>query len=55
LSELSQLVDADLNLIKMDMGGVGREEYLEMVELLGSDVLPQLDGSAAEPVRAVNA
>jgi alkanesulfonate monooxygenase SsuD/methylene tetrahydromethanopterin reductase-like flavin-dependent oxidoreductase (luciferase family) len=54
LSELSQLVGADLNLIKMDMGGVGREEYLEMVEILGADVLPQLDGFAAEPVRAVN-
>jgi alkanesulfonate monooxygenase SsuD/methylene tetrahydromethanopterin reductase-like flavin-dependent oxidoreductase (luciferase family) len=54
LSELSQLVGADLNLIKMDMGGVGREEYLEMVEILGADVLPQLDGFAAEPVRAVS-
>lgn len=54
LSELSQLVGADLNLIKMDMGGVGREEYLEMVEILGADVLPQLDGTAVEPARAVN-
>lgn len=54
LSELSQLVGADLNLIKMDMGGVGREEYLEMVEMLGADVLPQLDGFVSEPARAVN-
>jgi len=45
LMELSQLVGADLNLIKMDMGGVGREEYLEMVELLGSEVMPQLDAA----------
>lgn len=43
LMELSALVGADLNLIKMDMGGVGREEYVEMVELLGSDVIPQLN------------
>ena len=45
LNELSQLVGADLNLIKMDMGGVGPEEYLEMVERLGADVLPQLGES----------
>ncbi|WP_454648710.1 LLM class flavin-dependent oxidoreductase [Bradyrhizobium liaoningense] len=49
LSELSRLVDADLNLIKMDMGGVGREEYLEMVERLGTEVIPQLNNATARP------
>jgi alkanesulfonate monooxygenase SsuD/methylene tetrahydromethanopterin reductase-like flavin-dependent oxidoreductase (luciferase family) len=42
LITLSELVGADVNLIKMDMGGVGREEYVDMVELLGSEVVPQL-------------
>ena len=42
LAYLSELVGADLNLIKMDMGGVPREEYVEMVELLGS-VIPLLN------------
>jgi len=54
LIELSELVGADLNLIKMDMGGVGREEYLEMVELLGAEVMPQLS-VASEPAMASNA
>lgn len=43
LMELSELVGADVNLIKMDMGGVGRDEYVEMVERLGADVLPILN------------
>jgi alkanesulfonate monooxygenase SsuD/methylene tetrahydromethanopterin reductase-like flavin-dependent oxidoreductase (luciferase family) len=43
LITLSELVGADVNLIKMDMGGVGREEYVDMVELLGSEVVPQLN------------
>lgn len=52
---LSQLVGADVNLIKMDMGGVGREEYLEMVERLGSDVIPQVNAAAAsQPALAAN-
>lgn len=49
LAYLAELVDADLNLIKMDMGGVPREEYIEMVERLGTEVLPILGGKA-EPV-----
>jgi len=40
LQTLAQTAGADVNLIKMDMGGVPREEYLEMVERLGSEVLP---------------
>nr|WP_047169039.1 LLM class flavin-dependent oxidoreductase [Sphingomonas sp. Y57] len=54
LIELSRLVGADVNLIKMDMGGVGREEYCEMVERLGSDVVPQLNAAAARPAIAAN-
>ena len=54
LMELSELVDADLNLIKMDMGGVGREEYLEMVERLGTEVLPQLNPKGWRPSMAAN-
>lgn len=54
LLELSELVGADLNLIKMDMGGVGREEYLEMVELLGSEVMPQIRAASPQPALASN-
>lgn len=42
LSRMNELLDADVNLIKLDMGGVPREEYVDMVELLGSDVVPKL-------------
>jgi alkanesulfonate monooxygenase SsuD/methylene tetrahydromethanopterin reductase-like flavin-dependent oxidoreductase (luciferase family) len=54
LSYLSDLVGADLNLIKMDMGGVPREEYVEMVEILGTEVLPLLSADA-RPAVSVNA
>lgn len=54
LMELSELVGATVNLIKMDMGGVGREEYVEMVELLGSDVLPQLNAQAPAAIAAIS-
>ena len=54
LMELSRLVGSDVNLIKMDMGGVGPEEYCDMVERLGSDVLPLIEASAAaQPPLAV--
>ncbi len=43
LLALHELLGADVNLVKMDMGGVPREEYLDMVELLGSEVVPQLE------------
>jgi alkanesulfonate monooxygenase SsuD/methylene tetrahydromethanopterin reductase-like flavin-dependent oxidoreductase (luciferase family) len=52
LSYLSNLVGADLNLIKMDMGGVPREEYVEMVEILGTEVLPLLAADARAAVAA---
>jgi hypothetical protein len=37
------------------MGGVGREEYLEMVERLGTEVVPQLNAAAARPTMAASA
>jgi alkanesulfonate monooxygenase SsuD/methylene tetrahydromethanopterin reductase-like flavin-dependent oxidoreductase (luciferase family) len=52
LAELAALVGADLNMIKMDMGGVPRAEYLEMVERLGGEVLPLLGVDSREPVAA---
>lgn len=52
LTYLSDLVGADLNLIKMDMGGVPREEYVEMVEILGTEVLPLLSADARHAVAA---
>jgi alkanesulfonate monooxygenase SsuD/methylene tetrahydromethanopterin reductase-like flavin-dependent oxidoreductase (luciferase family) len=42
LLTLSELVGADVNLIKMDMGGVPRPEYVDMVERFGAEVLPLL-------------
>jgi alkanesulfonate monooxygenase SsuD/methylene tetrahydromethanopterin reductase-like flavin-dependent oxidoreductase (luciferase family) len=44
---LSELVGTDLNIIKMDMGGVPRPEYLDMVERLGSEVMPLLGAGVA--------
>jgi len=54
LTYLNNLVGADLNLIKMDMGGVPREEYVEMVEILGTEVLPLLNADT-RPAVAANA
>jgi hypothetical protein len=34
----------------MDMGGVPRQEYVEMVDLVGRKVIPQLGNSAARVV-----
>jgi alkanesulfonate monooxygenase SsuD/methylene tetrahydromethanopterin reductase-like flavin-dependent oxidoreductase (luciferase family) len=43
LQGLAKSVSADVNLIKMDMGGVPRQEYVEMVEILGREVIPLLE------------
>jgi alkanesulfonate monooxygenase SsuD/methylene tetrahydromethanopterin reductase-like flavin-dependent oxidoreductase (luciferase family) len=48
LSNLDRMLGADLNLVKMDMGGVPREEYLEMLELVGAEVIPALGGDVGE-------
>jgi alkanesulfonate monooxygenase SsuD/methylene tetrahydromethanopterin reductase-like flavin-dependent oxidoreductase (luciferase family) len=42
LRTLSDMLGADVNLVKMDMGGVPREEYLDMIRLVGADVVPHL-------------
>jgi alkanesulfonate monooxygenase SsuD/methylene tetrahydromethanopterin reductase-like flavin-dependent oxidoreductase (luciferase family) len=46
LFKLHEILGADLNLIKMDMGGVPADEFIEMIELLSSDVLPRLGNHA---------
>jgi alkanesulfonate monooxygenase SsuD/methylene tetrahydromethanopterin reductase-like flavin-dependent oxidoreductase (luciferase family) len=53
LSELSEIVGADMNIIKMDMGGVPREEYVEMVERLGEEVLPLLKAQSKPALATV--
>ena len=52
LSELDELLQADVNLIKMDMGGVPTPEFLDMVQLLADEVIPHLDASPV-PASAV--
>jgi alkanesulfonate monooxygenase SsuD/methylene tetrahydromethanopterin reductase-like flavin-dependent oxidoreductase (luciferase family) len=42
LCSLSDLLGLDTHLLKIDMGGMPEAEYLAMIELLGSDVLPVL-------------
>lgn len=42
LGTLSELLSADVNLLSIDMGGQPAGEFREMVELLGSDVIPRL-------------
>lgn len=42
LHDLSASLDADVNLIYMDMGGVPGDEFRDMIRLLGERVLPLL-------------
>jgi hypothetical protein len=42
LEAMTAMLDIDLHLIKLDMGGMPESEYLEMIELMGADVLPAL-------------
>jgi alkanesulfonate monooxygenase SsuD/methylene tetrahydromethanopterin reductase-like flavin-dependent oxidoreductase (luciferase family) len=39
---LGEVLGADLHLCYMDMGGIPAAEFLDMVELMGSDVVPAL-------------
>jgi alkanesulfonate monooxygenase SsuD/methylene tetrahydromethanopterin reductase-like flavin-dependent oxidoreductase (luciferase family) len=39
----AQMLTADTNLIYLDMGGMPTAEFTDMVELIGTQVLPQLD------------
>ncbi|CQD17414.1 coenzyme F420-dependent oxidoreductase [Mycobacterium lentiflavum] len=43
LNAWSDVLTSDTNLIYIDMGGQPADEYRDMVELIGSDVLPQLN------------
>jgi alkanesulfonate monooxygenase SsuD/methylene tetrahydromethanopterin reductase-like flavin-dependent oxidoreductase (luciferase family) len=42
LNTVTQALEADVNLVYLDMGGQPTNEFRAMVELLGSDVLPHL-------------
>ncbi len=42
LNRLAEQLGADVNLIYMDMGGVPGDEFCDMVELMGREVLPIL-------------
>ena len=43
LNHWSETLSTDTNLIYVDMGGQPAAEFSDMVELIGSDVIPQLD------------
>lgn len=43
LNRSAEMLTADTNLVYVDMGGQPAGEYRDMVELIGSRVLPQLD------------
>jgi alkanesulfonate monooxygenase SsuD/methylene tetrahydromethanopterin reductase-like flavin-dependent oxidoreductase (luciferase family) len=43
LKAWSEVLTSDTNLIYIDMGGQPAGEYRDMVELIGSDLLPQLN------------
>jgi len=43
LNAWSDLLTSDTNLIYIDMGGQPADEYRDMVEFIGSDVIPQLN------------
>jgi len=42
LNACAEMLSTDVNLIYLDMGGQPAHEYREMVELIGSEVIPQL-------------
>lgn len=51
LGAMAELLGADTHLLYLDMGGMPQAELLDMVELIGTDVIPQLAG--AEPAALV--
>jgi len=53
LGVLAAVVGADLNIIKMDMGGVPREEYVDMVGRLCGEVLPLLNAHSKPALATV--
>nr|WP_293767182.1 LLM class flavin-dependent oxidoreductase [Sporichthya sp.] len=42
LATSAEMLHADTNLLYLDMGGQPQHEFLEMVELIGAEVLPRL-------------
>ena len=42
IGTLGQMLGADLHLCYMDMGGLPADELFEMIELMGSEVLPAI-------------
>jgi alkanesulfonate monooxygenase SsuD/methylene tetrahydromethanopterin reductase-like flavin-dependent oxidoreductase (luciferase family) len=45
IGKLGAMLGADLHLCYVDMGGLPAAEYLDQIELLGTEVLPQLAGA----------
>jgi alkanesulfonate monooxygenase SsuD/methylene tetrahydromethanopterin reductase-like flavin-dependent oxidoreductase (luciferase family) len=43
LNSSAEMLSADTNLIYIDMGGQPAGEFRDMVDLIGSQVIPQLD------------
>jgi alkanesulfonate monooxygenase SsuD/methylene tetrahydromethanopterin reductase-like flavin-dependent oxidoreductase (luciferase family) len=54
LHALGEMLGVETHLLYMDMGGLPQRELLEMIELIGSDVLPLL-GDPASPAARVRA
>lgn len=52
LSTLSQGLQADVNIVYMDMGGQPTAEFVSMVEMLGTEVLPRLPEGPRKGVAA---
>ena len=42
LNRLSEMLGATTHLLYLEMGGMPQDELLEMVELIGSEVIPKL-------------
>ncbi|MEV6823505.1 LLM class flavin-dependent oxidoreductase [Amycolatopsis sp. NPDC051102] len=43
LSRAAELLTADTHLLSLNMGGCPTEEFIDMVELIGAEMIPQLD------------
>lgn len=48
LLSLADMLGAEVNLVKMDMGGVPRDEFLDAVRLVGDEVIPRLGVPAGQ-------
>ena len=43
LSRAAELLTADTHLLSLNMGGCPTEEFIDMIELIGAEIIPQLD------------